>query len=196
MAENLKINSEIEFKINQNDIIEMLVDDRINFILEKAKEFQKSELTLKDELETYVRNHYTDIPSDATFTSIRGSGLIINEHTRLVLNADNSGLQRSMTNFYSKYEISFGIEELINGIKKYTTYTVSLDNIKEILPHIYEYLDKRDKELHEFFTKYGEIKYIDLNRNKMVKKLKIEFTRKAVTENKGLQKFLTTKFIK
>jgi hypothetical protein len=47
-------------------------------------------------------------------------------------------------------------------------------------------------EINEFIKTLPD----KLSRSAMVRQLKSEFTRKAVSENKSLQKFLTTKFLK
>jgi hypothetical protein len=194
---NVKVNTEVDFRITQNDIIEMLVDDRFNHIVERLNYFSSEAKKLNDKYSSefaklkfaelypklvkagYVYNH---INSNSSNQEVKLAFKTINSYS------STGDLSSNYYSFYDKFTAVFQKIEEINDNGKIT----HVANIVMEVPVNTEEIRILQAEINEFIKTLPD----KLSRSAMVRQLKSEFTRKAVSENKSLQKFLTTKFLK
>jgi hypothetical protein len=194
---NVKVNTEVDFRITQNDIIEMLVDDRFNQILEKTSHFAAEAKRLNDKYtcefakETFARLHPKLVKAGYLYVhNNKHSGDQKAELKFKTINTynSNSELNNCVYRLYGKITATFQKVEDLDDNTKIT----HVANIVMEVPVNTEEIRILQTEINEFLKTLPE----KLSRPAMVRQLKSEFTRKAVSENKSLQKFLTTKFLK
>jgi len=194
---NVKVNTEVDFRITQNDIIEMLVDDRFNHIVEKTNNFAAEAKRLNDKYtcefakETFAKLHPKLAKAGYAYVhNNKHSGNQIAELKFKTISTynSNSELNNCVYRLYGKITATFQKVEDLDDNTKIT----HVANIVMEVPVNTEEIRILQAEIDEFIKTLPD----KLSRPAMVRQLKSEFTRKAVSENKSLQKFLTTKFLK
>jgi hypothetical protein len=185
---NVKVNTEIDFRVTQSDIIEMLVEDKIKFLTAKIKDFKERALNLgprnNEHFLSVFKIKFTEL-KDYKVSAVNSQGKTAEIKYPYI---DEKGNVASMyTYIYESHNVAFVNTKTVNDVE-ITNY------IKFIIPNNFDMseVEALKKEIAEFSLTLPK----SLNAAKLAKEIKTEFTRKAVAENKTLQKFLTTKFLR
>jgi len=208
-VEKLNINSSVEFKLSQNDIIDVLVDEKLKSLLEDFKIL--SEYKDKYKVENLIINYcfelYPKLNEGFKYKSFNSKGNNMTGLKHLFIE-DDKIIISSVSNYSNfGYSVTFNRRtDISNSVIEHEEILFTLNKTEhaELFENLLRNFEDLKSKVEEFLSKYEylikeENKYpknfIELNHSKLAKIYKMQFTKRAMSENKVLKSFLTQKFL-